>query len=92
MNTVILAKAFLFVDDPYGDGIRLTHVRNPSPARAVALELVEKGQTDFDAIALMLGEHGIAIGNTLRTKRARAEMVRNTDITEAEALELKAAI
>lgn len=92
MNNVILAKAYLFVDDPYGDGIRLEHVRNPSPARIAAKDLVYTGQATFDAEAMMIAERGDEIKQALRTKSARACMVRNSSLTEAEVEELRSTI
>jgi len=92
MNEVALAKAFLFVDDPYGDGIRLDHVRNPSAARIAAIELARHGQSSFDAVDLMLAERGDAIRNQMRTKSARASMVRNSSLTELELEGLRGAI
>ena len=92
MNELLVAKAFLFVDDPYGYGIRLNHVRHPSPARIAAIDLVRTGQTSFNALPLMLAERGTDIFATLSVKSARASMVLNSDLTEAEANELRSAI
>ena len=92
MNELLVAKAFLYVDDPYGDGIRLNHIRNPSSARIAALELVRSGQTSFNALPLMLAERGTDIFATLSVKSARESMIRNGDLTEVEANELRKAI
>lgn len=89
MNEIALAKAFLFVDDPYGDGIRLNHVRNPSPARRAALELVASGQTSFNAEALMLAERGGEIFLAMSRKAGREDMIRNGGLTEAEIEDLR---
>ena len=40
LNTLTLtdiAKLGLFLDDPYGDGIRLAKVRNPNAGRSAAI-------------------------------------------------------
>ena len=92
MDKILLAKAFLYVDDPYGDGIRLNHIRNPSPARIAALELVRSGQSSLNDLELMLAHRGTDIFATLSVKSARASMVLNSDLTEAEANELRSAI
>ena len=84
MNEYIVAKAFLYVDDPYGDGIRLEHVRNPSAARIVAKDLVHDGYFSFNALEIMLAERGDEIKHALRTKSGRADMVRNGKLSENE--------
>ena len=38
------ARVALWLDDPYGDGIRLSIIRNPSPARIAATEFAKSGQ------------------------------------------------
>lgn len=88
MNELTLAKAYLFVDDPYGDGIRLDHVREPSVGRVVATNIVYYGQTSFEAVDIMLVERGRDIKDWLRTKTSRKSMVRNSDLTESEVAEL----
>lgn len=37
-------RVALWLDDPYGDGIRLSIIRNPSPARIAATEFAKTGQ------------------------------------------------
>lgn len=37
----------LWLDDPYGDGIRLDHIREPSKERLAAIEFVKSGQPDM---------------------------------------------
>lgn len=89
MNELTLAKAYLFVDDPYGDGIRLDHVREPSVGRVVATNIVYYGQTSFDAVDIMLAERGDDIRKWASTKRGRSSMVRNSDLTASEVETLK---
>jgi hypothetical protein len=89
MNELTLAKAYLFVDDPYGDGIRLDHVREPSVGRVVATNIVYYGQTSFDAVDIMLAERGDDIRKWVSTKRGRSSMVRNSDLTASEVETLK---
>ena len=40
IDLLTLAKLGVWLDDPYGDGIRLSRVRNPSPGRSAALWLI----------------------------------------------------
>ena len=89
ISELTLAKAYLFVDDPYGDGIRLDHVRTPSVGRIVATNIVHYGQSSFDAIDIMLAERGDEIREWVRTKRGRSSMVRNSDLTASEVETLK---
>jgi hypothetical protein len=89
MNELTLAKAYLFVDDPYGDGIRLLHVREPSVGRVVATNIVYYGQSSFDAVGIMLAERGDDIRKWVSTKTGRSSMVRNSDLTESEVNYLK---
>jgi hypothetical protein len=42
-----IARIGLFLDDPYGDGIRMPAVRNPSVGRQAALELLNGTPTLF---------------------------------------------
>jgi hypothetical protein len=92
MDKVALAKVFLFIDDPYGDGIRLDHVRNPSAARLAALDLVRDGQESIGDVDLMLAEHGEEILYTLTSKLALSSLLRNTSLTDAEVKALKDAL
>lgn len=89
MNELALAKAFLYVDDPYGDGIRLAHVREPSAARVAATNIVYYGQSSFDAVPLMLRERGDAIFKALSTKAGREDAIRNGDLTRGEIEDLR---
>lgn len=42
------AKIALWLDGPYGDGIRLAAIRDPSLYRIAALEFVASGQRTID--------------------------------------------
>lgn len=44
LDLVMIAAIGLYLDDPYGDGIRLEKIRNPSAARQAALDLVYNRQ------------------------------------------------
>jgi hypothetical protein len=91
MNDVALlyAKAFLYIADPYGDGIRLEHIRNPSPAYRAAQDLVYEGQHTLDGLELMKQERGSQIAILLCSPSWVSEMVRNTDLTRADVKVLK---
>ena len=41
-----------WLDDPYGDGIRLERIRNPSPARQAALDFI-RGEPQLGGEALI---------------------------------------
>ena len=41
-------KIALWLDDPYGDGIRLASIRSPSASRVAALEFVANGQRTIE--------------------------------------------
>jgi len=64
-----LARVALFLDDPYGDGIRLEAIRTPSPARAAALDFVFNGQRTLDGLEqeyIDRGMHAIMDAPTCR--------------------------
>lgn len=44
LSDVEAAKVGLWLDDPYGDGIRLSCIREPSDARIATIEFVNSGQ------------------------------------------------
>jgi hypothetical protein len=48
-----LIKIALWLDDPYGDGIRLSAIRNPSPDRQAAIEFLTTGQRSIDSRELV---------------------------------------
>jgi len=48
-----IAEMGLGLDDPYGDGIRLQIVREPSVGRQDALNLVHNGQYPLDHTAIL---------------------------------------
>jgi hypothetical protein len=43
-----IARLALYVDDPYGDGIRLEHIRNPSEAHLAALRILNNDAQFWD--------------------------------------------
>ena len=55
LTLIDVAKLGLYADDPYGDGIRLEHVRNPSAGRLDAITLIYENQFPID------GGHDIMI-------------------------------
>lgn len=44
LTVLELAILGVWLDDPYGDGIRLEKIRHPSPARQTALTIIHKKQ------------------------------------------------
>ena len=91
-DKILVAKAALFIDDPYRDGIRLEHVRNPSEARLVAIDLVHKGQASIDAMDVMLAEYGDALLSYVRIPMALAAMRRNSSLTVRDTQNLRSFI
>lgn len=53
-----LVKIALYLDDPYGDGIRKEIIREPSPTRIAALEFVQSGQVDIFGLHTVYIERG----------------------------------
>lgn len=47
LDLTLIAKIGLWLDDPYGDGIRLLHIREPNEARRAAIDFVQTGQLGF---------------------------------------------
>ena len=47
LSDVDAAKVGLWLDDPYGDGIRLGKIRNPDKHRIAAMHYVETGEADI---------------------------------------------
>lgn len=86
---LIFAKTFLYASDPYGDGIRLDHIRNPSQGYLVAEELVHDRQHWFGGLEIMIEERGKEIADMLRNPHEVSAMVRNTDITRDDVKTLK---
>jgi len=86
---LLYAKAFLYIADPYGDGIRLDHIRNPSPAYRAAEDLVFDGQHTLDGLELMKQERGVAITALLHSPYSVSTMVRNSDLTREDVKALK---
>jgi hypothetical protein len=56
-----IATLGLWNDDPYGDGIRLESIREPSPARVAALKLVHEGQSDLFGEKLIRDEYEVPV-------------------------------
>jgi len=59
LNTLTLtdiAKLGLFLDDPYGDGIRLAKVRNPNAGRSAAIAEL-KGEPLLDGERFIRAEY-----------------------------------
>jgi len=78
MDLVTLAKLGVWLDDPYGDGIRLRAVREPSQGRVAALELI-KGTPVLGGEELILNEYAERVRLACFTKQGklRGAVVRN---------------
>jgi hypothetical protein len=50
LNDRDCARIALYLEDPYGDGIRLESIRNPRPERVATLEFVATGQRSVDGL------------------------------------------
>ena len=78
MDLVTLAKLGVWLDDPYGDGIRLARVRDPSQGRVAALELI-RGTPVLGGEELILNEYAERVRMECFTKqgRLRGNVARN---------------
>lgn len=80
LTDVELAKAGLFIDDPYGDGIRLESIREPSEARQAALRIVNN-EAQFHDVELVREEYIPKLRKwTLPSGHFIADFVRNCDL------------
>ena len=52
-DVMTVAKVGVYLDDPYGDGIRLDSIREPRPARIAALATLKDGINLFDNQLIM---------------------------------------
>jgi hypothetical protein len=57
LDTLTVAKLGVWLDDPHGDGIRLFTIRNPSPGRMAALNLIA-GTPVLGGDSLIRAEYG----------------------------------
>jgi len=70
MDLLTLAKLGVWLDDPYGDGIRLAKIRIPSPGRMAALELI-KGTPVLGCEELILNEYAERVRTGCFTKQGK---------------------
>lgn len=49
----LVARVGVYLDDPYGDGIRLEAIREPRPARVAAIQTIQTGPDMFDTKLIM---------------------------------------
>jgi hypothetical protein len=77
-DLLTLAKLGVWLDDPYGDGIRLTRIRIPSPGRMAALELI-RGTPVLGGTELILAEYLERVFTQCFTKQGklRGDIKRN---------------
>jgi len=78
MTLLELAQLGVWLDDPYGDGIRLHRVREPSEGRLAAKALI-RGEPILGGEALIRAEYEKPVLNACFTKngRLRGEVKRN---------------
>lgn len=78
LDLLTLARLGVWLDDPYGDGIRLLSVREPNPARQAALSLI-KGEPVLDHERLIREAYETRVQTHCFTKQGilRAEVRRN---------------
>lgn len=78
MNLVTLARLGVWLDDPYGDGIRLQAIREPSVGRHAALRLIQ-GAPVLDGERLIREEYEARVRAHCFTSQGhlRAEVRRN---------------
>jgi hypothetical protein len=78
LDLLSIAKLGVWLDDPYGDGIRLTRVRIPSPGRIAALELI-RGAPLLGSEELIRNEYESKVRLMCFTKQGklRGEVRRN---------------
>ena len=74
LTNVEAVKLALWNDDPYGDGIRLKAVREPSVERLAALLFVATGQRTIDNVEQAYIDRGLAIA---KNKKLVTAAVRN---------------
>lgn len=78
LDLLAIAKLGVWMDDPYGDGIRLTRVRIPSSGRMAALELI-RGTPMLGGEELILAEYAERVRTECFTKQGklRGHILRN---------------
>jgi hypothetical protein len=65
-----IARVGLYLDDPYGDGIRLDRVRNPSEGR-VAARCEVRGEPMLDGEELIRAEYESIVREVLHRHNGR---------------------
>ena len=79
MDTLTIAKIGTWLDDPYGDGIRLDAIRNPSNTRVVALNYIED-QSDMFSEDEIRGRYEPIVIAAIKNKAMRNAIERNLGI------------
>ena len=81
IDIMTLARLGVWLDDPYGDGIRLQAIRNPSLGREAALSLLY-GQPTLDFERVIRDEYEQRVLSQCFTKsgKLRADVKRNCDL------------
>ena len=62
----------LWLDDPYGDGIRLEAIRNPSAERIAAIEFKQTGQRTIEKLEQTYIDRGYAAATDKKMMRVIA--------------------
>jgi hypothetical protein len=81
IDIMTLARLGVWLDDPYGDGIRLQAIRNPSLGREAALSLLD-GQPTLDFERVIRDEYEQRVLSACFTKsgKLRADVKRNCNL------------
>jgi hypothetical protein len=81
IDIMTLARLGVWLDDPYGDGVRLQAIRNPSLGREAALSLLH-GQPTLDFERVIRDEYEQRVLSQCFTKsgKLRADVKRNCDL------------
>lgn len=79
----LLAKIGLYLDDPYGDGIRLDDIREPDEGRLAALQQVA-GQPILDGETLIRDKYEEKVRWAVKSKAGRNDLVRQRVVTADE--------
>jgi hypothetical protein len=95
IDILTLARLGVWLDDPYGDGIRLQSIRNPSLGREAALSLLHGYRSsNFVRMILQMGNPTLDIERVIRDEyeqrvlsqcftksgKLRADVKRNCDL------------
>jgi hypothetical protein len=81
IDVLTLARLGVWLDDPYGDGIRLQAIRNPSPGREAALNLLRGYPTlDFERVIRDEYEQRVLSECFTKSGELRGDVKRNCNL------------